>query len=45
MSSIAVEEVAVAGEGGAVVAMFSSSFFVTVFTAALRAAVASLEAR
>jgi hypothetical protein len=35
ISSIVVEAVAVSGEGGMVVAMFSSSFFVRVSTAAL----------
>jgi hypothetical protein len=38
-----VEEVAVSGEGGVVMAMFSSSFFIRVSTAALRATVSSLD--
>jgi hypothetical protein len=37
ISSIVVEEVAVSGEGGAVVVMVSSILFVRVSTAALRA--------
>jgi hypothetical protein len=38
-----VEEAVVSGEGGADMAMLSSNFFVRVSTAALRAAVSSLE--
>jgi hypothetical protein len=45
ISSIAVEEVAVSGEGGVVVAMVSSILFIRASTAALRAAVSSLDAR
>jgi hypothetical protein len=44
ISSIVVEEVAVSGEGGTVVVMVSSILFVRVSTAALRAAVSSLDA-
>jgi hypothetical protein len=44
ISSIAMEEVAVSGEGGTVMAMCSSSFFVRVYIADLRAAVSSLDA-
>jgi hypothetical protein len=43
ISSIAVEEVAVSGEWGAVVAMVSLILFVRVSTAALRAALSSLD--
>jgi hypothetical protein len=45
ISSIAVEVVAVSGEGGADMAMFSSSFFIRESTAASSTAVSSLEAR
>jgi hypothetical protein len=45
ISSIAVEEAMVSGQGGAEMMVFSSSFFIRASTAALRAAVSSLDAR
>jgi hypothetical protein len=45
ISSIALEVVAVSGEGGVDMAIFSSSFFVRVSTADFNTAVSSLEVR